>query len=210
MIKIINKQVCLNTIMEIKKIDGKNFSCNSYVIFDKKIAIIDPGFGIIDYGIDINNVDYVLLTHNHFDHSGNCYLFKNAKVLVTKEDLQGVLTGNNVYAEAFMNYFERAEAEILPKEVNLGEMKLKVIKTPGHTKGSCCFYDRKRKILFSGDTIFADGVGNTQLYSGNLKDMKKSIIKLSKVGFKILHPGHWESAGKESIVNAVKILKELK
>jgi glyoxylase-like metal-dependent hydrolase (beta-lactamase superfamily II) len=71
---------------------------------------------------------------------------------------------------------------------------LKVIQTPGHTPGSVCLYFEKEEVLFTGDTLFADGVGRTDFSYGSEKDLLASLEKLSKLPPKIkIYPGHGES-----------------
>ncbi|MGD9276435.1 MAG: MBL fold metallo-hydrolase [Candidatus Pacearchaeota archaeon] len=114
------------------------------------------------------NIDILILTHNHFDHVGNISLFTNAKIFASK--------------------LEFSDEKIIPiDELKIPEFK--IIKTPGHTKGSfCILYD---DVLFSGDTIFHNGgIGRMDLEGGSEVDMKKSLEVLSKVKYKILCPGH--------------------
>ena len=71
--------------------------------------------------------------------------------------------------------------------------QLKVIPTPGHTPGSVCFYLPKEKALFTGDTLFANGVGRTDLSYSSEKDLIASLKKLSKLPPETkIYPGHEE------------------
>ena len=67
-----------------------------------------------------------------------------------------------------------------------------VIHTPGHTKGSCCFYNAQEKILISGDTVFFRSYGRTDLYGGSQAEIIKSIEKIKKIAAKetLVFPGH--------------------
>ena len=118
--------------------------------------------------INPKEVDIVILTHNHFDHTGNIELFKNAKVYGSKGDFKS------------------------KKVLDINKLKIKefkIIKTPGHSKGSICIL--YNGVLFSGDTLFHNnGIGRTDLPGGSEKDMKNSLKKLSKINYKILCPGH--------------------
>jgi glyoxylase-like metal-dependent hydrolase (beta-lactamase superfamily II) len=67
-----------------------------------------------------------------------------------------------------------------------------VVHTPGHTPGSICLYDKMKKILISGDTLFEDSIGRTDLQGGNKQDMQKSLQRLSKLDINYLLPGHGE------------------
>ena len=67
---------------------------------------------------------------------------------------------------------------------------IKIVQTPGHTRGSLCFYIPKEKILFSGDTLFDNGIGRTDLPTSQSKKMQSSLNKLKKLNYKILCAGH--------------------
>jgi len=103
------------------------------------------------------DINIVILTHNHWDHTGNLNLFKNAKII------------NN-------------------KNLNQLPEIIKPIKTPGHTQDSLCFL--YKDLLFSGDTIFFNGMGRTDLPESQPEKMQESLEKLKKIKYKILCPGH--------------------
>lgn len=113
-------------------------------------------------------IDIVLLTHNHPDHTGGIKIFKNAKIYGDKQDFKN------------------------EKILDLNKLKtkeIKIIKTSGHTKGSVCFL--YKDILFSGDTLFHRGtIGRTDLPTSIPEKMQKSLEKLLKINYKILCPGH--------------------
>lgn len=112
-------------------------------------------------------IEIVILTHNHWDHIGGIDLFSNAKIYANKEDFKENI--NDIH-----------ELEI---------PELKIIDTPGHSRGSICIL--YEDILFSGDTLFDRGtIGRTDLPGSCEKQMKESLEKLSKVEYKILCPGH--------------------
>jgi len=156
----------------------KRFGSCIYIIKIKnKIILIDTGSlltkselkkDLENLKIDSKKVNIVVLTHNHWDHTGGISLFKNAKVYGDKKD------------------FKR-KSIINTSKLNIKEFK--IIFTPGHTKGSLCIlYD---DVLFSGDTIFNKGyVGRTDLPGGDYKQLQESIKHLSKIKYKTLLPGH--------------------
>jgi glyoxylase-like metal-dependent hydrolase (beta-lactamase superfamily II) len=104
------------------------------------------------------DIDFILVTHRHYDHIGNLSLFPNARILRSKDK-------------------EKIE--------NLG---IRVIKTPGHSSDIIFFL--YRDILFSGDTLFHDGIGRVDLPDSEPKKMQKSLEKLKKLKYKKLCPGH--------------------
>ena len=80
-------------------------------------------------------------------------------------------------------------------EVEIGETKLKIIETPGHTKDSICIVDEESKSIFTGDTLFKNSIGRTDLPGSDGGEMAKSLKKLMKFpdDFKI-YPGHGEES----------------
>ena len=149
LLKTKNKNILIDTSSRINRIEFKNSL--------KKI------------GIDISDIDIVLLTHDHFDHTGNMAPLKNARIYGSKLDFQ--------------------ESSIISAD-KLKIPGIKVIKTPGHTKGSVCYYLPKEKILFSGDTIFHNGIGRTDLPNSQPEKMAESLEKIKKLNIKTLCPGH--------------------
>ncbi len=116
-----------------------------------------------EIGIEYEDIDVILLTHQHWDHNANILLFPEAKVY----DSQNI--------KEFISEFQ------LPG--------LKVIHTPGHTKDSIAFL--YKDILFSGDTIFHNsGIGRTDLPESQPEKMQESVNKLLNLNYKILCPGH--------------------
>ncbi len=157
----------------------------SYIIADEKIkeaAVVDPGW---DYKRLIslcqeNNfkITKILLTHGHFDHA------KETKNLSEETD-----------AEIFVHKDENIVGEkvhhILDKDIiNLGEIRIKVIHTPGHTPGGVCFLVNNKKLI-TGDTLFVGAVGRTDLPGSDSENMKQSLKRLSKLDDCIeVYPGH--------------------
>ena len=88
------------------------------------------------------------------------------------------------------------EAEILladDRTIRLGSEEIKVIHTPGHTRGSICLL--ANNMLLTGDTLFADGFGRIDFYGGSLHEIRQSLLRLSKLDPNItIYPGHGESA----------------
>ena len=85
---------------------------------------------------------------------------------------------------------------------------MQVIETPGHTKGSVSFYEKKNKLLFSGDCLFKGNIGRYDLESGSKEEMKESLEKLLKLDSKVLLPGHGEIL-RENYEDNIKEVKTL-
>ena len=162
------------------------------------------------------DVKHVVNTHGHFDHIGGNGYFLNASVAIHENDAPVVEKGD---AEASVAEF--FDGKLKPMKVSrklrdgdvvaAGSHSFKVIHTPGHTPGSICLYDQKGRILITGDTIFADGVGRTDLPGGDEEKLHESIEKLKKlVDVKVILPGHGEPVldkGKQAIEKLSEMLE---
>jgi glyoxylase-like metal-dependent hydrolase (beta-lactamase superfamily II) len=158
--------------MEIKGLIVGPIETNCYLLISKReMAIVDPG-GEPDKILDeIEKTGlkpkYIINTHHHFDHTlANKKIKKKtgAEILVLKEG----------------------------DDVIIGDEVLKVINTPGHSKDSICLLGRG--FALTGDTLFRDGYGRTDLRDGSEIEMQESLNRLSKLlksGTKIC-PGHGE------------------
>ena len=177
------------------------FGSAVYVLkLNKKIITIDTGAKwnrpelkkeLQKIKIKSEEVDIVILTHNHFDHTGNISVFKNAKIYGSKDDFKkGIIT------KSLSGIFVPNSSDNLKKEniLDINELQIKefeIIKTPGHSRGGICIYMPKEKILFSGDTIFHNGyIGRTDLPGSSHEDIKITLKKLEKIDYELLCPGH--------------------
>lgn len=84
------------------------------------------------------------------------------------------------------------EPDILLQEgdIKIGDLDLKVIHTPGHSPGSFSLYWPDRKVLLTGDVVFYQGLGRTDLPGGNGEELKESIRRISRLDIDYLLPGH--------------------
>ncbi|NCC88120.1 MAG: MBL fold metallo-hydrolase [Clostridia bacterium] len=193
--------------MKIIKLELGIIQTNCYILIDettKKAAIIDPAIcsdKLLDKlkSYDISDVEYILLTHGHFDHILGVAelkkIYKNAKVAIHSVDAV-CLEDPKKSMSKFSAYLDKIQTPVRPDimlkdndEINLGELKLKVLHTPGHTPGSICFVCDD--VIFSGDTLFCKTVGRTDLEGGNMDDMINSINRIGKLqGDYTVFPGH--------------------
>lgn len=194
--------------MILKQYTVGPIEANNYLLVDEdtKDAVLIDCSGkeqaILD---DINNlqanVKYILLTHGHFDHVLGVNEMKKetgAKVYINKGDVFMLDNINQIMAMFGMNtevdvpeYDELVEDG---QELPFGDTKIKVIYTPGHSEGGVCYLvDGK---LFSGDTLFRESVGRTDLYGGNFKTLLNSIKgTLFNLDENIeVYPGHGPSS----------------
>ncbi|MHB8076192.1 MBL fold metallo-hydrolase [Desulfosporosinus fructosivorans] len=150
----------------------------------KKAVIIDPGADgkrihrwVVEKGL---TVDYILLTHGHVDHIGAVdelrVLLGNVLVGIHAGDA-GMLTDGMKNLSSLMGRgLVLQSADLLlqdGQEIAVGNEKLKVIATPGHSPGCVCFLSNEG--LFSGDTLFAGSIGRTDFPGGSLDQLLKGV-----------------------------------
>lgn len=171
--------------IEILKVGPLQTNC--YILSGKKkIVIIDPG-GDANKIIDVVNklkkgdmVVEIINTHYHYDHTlANNELrdFFKAKIYIHENEKNFI----EFKADGFLKEGE---------EIEINGEKLKVINTPGHTKGSICLLGED--LIFTGDTIFEQGIGRTDFPGGNMEEMEESLKRLPKYlkeGM-VAYPGH--------------------
>ncbi len=201
--------------MVIKKFVVGSLENNCFIIADEKskeCLITDPGDEpdrILDF-IRENNfkVKYIVCTHAHFDHVSAVSDIKKeteAMVVLHGDDLELYRSTKEQAASWGFDIDPQPEPDIIASEgdkIELGGLRFEIIHTPGHSPGGICLYGEG--ILVSGDTLFAGSVGRTDLYGGNIGDLKKSFKRLMSLpdSTKIL-PGHGPEStiGKERTDN---------
>lgn len=176
--------------MEIKTFVVGPLLTNCYLLSsDKEAILIDPAFLTKEILNELKNkkISYIILTHYHWDHTFSVKEVQEktgAKILIHREDKK----------------FLKIEADQLldgGEEIRFGKNFLKIIHTPGHTRGSISILIDN--FLFTGDTLFEDGVGRTDLPGGSEKDLKSSLKILEKIiNSKIkIFPGHGPQFSKQ-------------
>lgn len=141
------------------------------------------------------DLKYILLTHGHFDHIIGVKSVKEkygAQVVISKED-EPMLNSSKLSLAVFCNAPQNnVDADIIVKdgdEITLGEIKIKVMATPGHTSGSVCYI--AENCIFSGDTLFYCSCGRTDFSSGSPEQMMSSLQKLKALdGDYKVYTGH--------------------
>jgi hydroxyacylglutathione hydrolase len=159
---------------------------------------------------EMKDVKHVINTHGHFDHVGGNGYFLNAKVAIHEADAGILEKGDNELSNAgfFDGKLQPKKPDRTLKEgdkFSSDKLDLEVIHTPGHSPGSICLYDKKRRILFTGDTVFSDGVGRTDIAGGDPEELEKSLQRLLKLDVEKILPGH----GEPVLKNANKILEAI-
>ena len=180
--------------------------CNTYIVFNenKEGFLVDPGYNgknalinhIHKIGVTIKGI---LITHGHYDHitalKDIVNEFPDAVTYISDDEVD-VLTnpGKNLsfYTGDMLTYCPEKLVKLFDNEVvEITGYLIKMIKTPFHTEGSCCYYLEKEKILFTGDTLFYSSIGRTDLPTGSARLIEKSLSKLIALDDDIkVYPGH--------------------
>ncbi len=189
--------------MKVEKLVVGEMQANCYLAWDeqsKEAVVIDPG-GDADTIVDAISrnslkVIHIIDTHAHVDHVGANDLIRQkteASLFIHSADVSLLQD-----LELNLSQMLGREKNFLPPtgvledkdKLKLKGFDLEVLHTPGHTPGSVCLYGDGR--LFSGDTLFAGGVGRTDLPGGNFKQLKDSLEhKILKLSDKVVvYPGH--------------------
>lgn len=163
-----------------------------------------------DIGLSFGEITTIVNTHAHFDHIGGNPLFKNAKVLAHGLSAKTIEAGDNIgsYAHWFGGELEKRKCIRLKDKdiIRAKDTKLDVIHAPGHSEGSVCLLDKKTGVLFSGDVVFKQGFGRTDLLGGSDKNLRITLEKLALHDVKTILPGHGEiiEDGREHIKNMLE------
>ncbi len=184
---------------------------NTYIIYNEKkqCAIIDPGCyfaseekALVDF-IEENSLNpvYLLNTHCHLDHIfGNRFIHKKFGLTLHLNKLEKpVLEYGPTSAQHWQLPFDNYDAELKFIDegniLKIGDDKLHILFTPGHSPGSISFYSKENKFIISGDVLFEGSVGRTDLPGGDFNILEESIkIKLYTLPEDVIvYPGHGDS-----------------
>lgn len=182
---------------------------NCYLIADGEgdegcALVIDPAGGADAVIAELGGraLEYVVCTHNHFDHTGAVAELARrtgARVVASVQDSERIETGQKGSFAGIEYDIEPAAVDVKVKDgdvICLGSLKLKVIHTPGHTKGGICLYlpgnEEKFGMLFAGDTLFHGCTGRIDLEGGNGYEMRGSLrTKIAPLPNEtVVYPGH--------------------
>ena len=196
-------------------------NCNSNLLTGEKNILIDPGHfhlfknvedQLSNIPLSIADIDFVVITHAHPDHMEGIrhFLDTDAMIAIHQTEMDLIKNAAPHYSDALG--IQNFEPHILLKDgdMNIGEKRFEVVNTPGHSPGSICLYYPDRKVLFTGDVVFNQGIGRTDLPAGNGEALKESIIEISRLDVEYLLPGHGEIvAGKENVKRNFKIIEQM-
>lgn len=216
--------------MKIAKLVFNPIQENTYVVWDdtKECVIVDAGnFSaredkaladfIVSHGL---RPVAAVNTHGHFDHTLGVDFVKRTfgvPFMLSAKDgflLEGAAAGASVFGVR-VGSMPAADVDLDGVgEVRFGDTVLRVIPTPGHTPGHVALYEPQSKVLFTGDTLFRESIGRTDLPGGDYSWIMRSIIDaILPLGDDVrVYPGHGEETtiGHESMYNPfiVEVLNE--
>lgn len=164
--------------------------------------VIDPGGDVERISAAVSRhglkIRHIINTHGHFDHVGGnrrAVGVFGAPLVIHEEDAAMLGRVSEVARMYGMPGEDSPPADRFltdGMEIPFGNSSLKVIHTPGHTRGGCCLYLEKEQLLISGDTLFADSIGRTDLPGGShgqlLDSIRTRLFPLPEDT--VVYPGH--------------------
>ncbi|NPB02187.1 MAG: MBL fold metallo-hydrolase [Methanopyri archaeon] len=205
--------------LTVYKVGGKGVTphpdCNCYLLeVEGEAVIVDVGAsgGVLSNVPEDLKVEAALLTHAHYDHAaaGPNALDRGIPVAVHREEAEVLSEGDDVRSAATL--FGASMPEYDPSftfdegdavELADGAVEVKVLHTPGHSPGSCCFM--VEDIVFTGDTVFEFGPGRWDLPGGDKALLRESVERLVSLEPEAAFPGH----GREMIGNATEAMERV-
>ena len=186
-------------------------NCNTFLIAGPQKILLDPGHqslfghirdGLEDLSLAPQDMDLVAVTHAHPDHIEAVQHFSNTSALIALHSLEWDFVRDH------QSLHESPAGPVEPQvllqdgDLDVGNYHFEVILSPGHSPGSACIYWPERKVLFTGDVVFNQGVGRTDLPGGNGEQLKESIRNLSSLDVEYLLPGHGDMVTGRDAVKA--------
>lgn len=193
-------------MMKVERFVLSSMATNCYLLKNeesKELLIVDPAT-CPEYLIShVKNEGYmpkaILLTHSHFDHVMGIdrwieefhipvYLYEEESELLASPEL-------NLSGMFGANYsYDKVQCVKDGEELDIAGISLRVIHTPGHTKGSCCYYIETEGVLISGDTLFERSVGRSDFPTGSMSALVRSIREklFCLPDDTVAYPGHGE------------------
>jgi len=192
--------------VKIHSISPDSFASNCYLVVEgERALVVDPGVSVraIQAALDAEGARCtgILLTHGHFDHILSLDELRNAypdaTVYLHAADAELLADGDKNAFALFMGQdrtWRPADHVLTDGEIILlGEARIRVRHTPGHTRGSVCYLCGDD--LITGDTLFANGYGRCDLYGGDYPSLCRSLRQLTELSPALrIHPGHGPSA----------------
>ncbi|HMZ15175.1 MAG TPA: MBL fold metallo-hydrolase [Mycobacterium sp.] len=190
----------------------RNFA---YLIGDRETGeavVVDPAYGAGDLldalESDGMRLSGVLVTHHHPDHVGGSMMGFELKGLAELLERVSVPVHVNTHEALWVSRVTGIPMSDLTTHVHgdtveVGDIEIELLHTPGHTPGSQCFLLDGR--LVAGDTLFLDGCGRTDFPGGDVDEMYRSLQQLAALsGDPTVFPGHWYSIEPSAALSEVK------
>lgn len=190
-------------MFELKIFSPGMVYANCYIVKDEESGdafVVDPGsytkrLEAVLSEMKIEKLRYILLTHGHFDHIEGVKMLKEnygGEIVIHSEDADCLCDKKKSLASKFFFIQNNVIADKLVSDgdkLSFGDGEIEVVHTPGHTRGSVCYLICD--MMFSGDTLFRNTIGRTDLPGGSFEEIKASLQKLSllKTDYKV-YPGH--------------------
>ncbi|NMC40834.1 MAG: MBL fold metallo-hydrolase [Bacteroidales bacterium] len=190
------------------RIRGNGKGSHSYIIRGSRAnMLIDSGLdsnfpllqgAMSSIGMKVRDIDIVVNTHEHFDHIGANRYFQESSIIAAHRFAANKMAFNDRFVtlykpgdmnEPVLHVHLWLESR---SRFDLGDFTLDIIHTPGHTSGSICIYEPDKKLMFTGDTLFAGGALSFIAESGSLGDYINSLKSLETRRIRTIFPGHGE------------------
>ena len=189
-------------MITVKRYDENMLQENTYILTDSETnqgMVIDPGCYTPAMKKELRNLTelkYIILTHAHGDHMGALNAIRkdypDAVLIAGAKEKKLLLDAENNGSMEFSPEPVSTEADRYVSEgdsVTLGSIEFTFMETPGPTEGGICMCGDGK--ICTGDTLFFRSIGRTDLYSGNMEQMRKSLQKLMRLPDEIqVLPGH--------------------
>lgn len=178
-------------------------NCNAYLVDGKVPMLIDPGHhhlfpqlktGLLEDGFKPSHIKLVVTTHPHPDHFEGVQNFLDLETRIAMHpEAERFMEEQGAMIFQMMGLRPppyRVDFHLVEGELEVGDHRFQVIYTPGHAPGSICLHWPEAKALFTGDVIFSQSLGRTDLPGGRGALLKASIDRITELDVELLLPGH--------------------